>query len=589
MKTIWFLIKPYKFRLALLVGLALLIGVIGTLSTAILYPIITVGLDIQATQSNFIFNLLGNLIKIIPISDLFVAYCILFIALVVLSALLGIVYTRYTLETISKIVVQNKQRVFRKYSKSDYQLFIDIKQGELIYTSSKAPLAIPKLLNAVTGLLEGIALALPVLVLLLSISLPGTLLTIVIVSGFYFLNRYLSINVSYFAGRNKYAAGQIESVTLNEYITGIKLIKVFETYAFWTARFDKAIKRYWNMYTRSEFWKEIPAIGLQLVLFSLIGVVIIITKLRNPTNFISLFPTFGIFAFAALKLLPNIASAGKNWMQIMNALPDIEAIHNTLTETAYSHIKNGAIKFATLNSGIEFCNVSFAYKNRGIVLDNISLQIKKGAVAAIVGQSGSGKSTICDLLLRLYDVNEGQIRIDGIDIREYDLSSLLRKIGYVSQETFIYNASVRENIFFGNRYSEPDLIEAAKLADADEFIEELPQKYDTLLGDRGVRLSGGQRQRIVIARAMIRKPEILILDEATSSLDNISERIVQHAIDKVSRNCTTLIIAHRLTTIQNADIIYVLKEGRIVEGSTSEQLVKQKGEYWKLYNLQSVK
>ncbi|UCH72146.1 MAG: ATP-binding cassette domain-containing protein, partial [Thermoplasmatales archaeon] len=208
---------------------------------------------------------------------------------------------------------------------------------------------------------------------------------------------------------------------------------------------------------------------------------------------------------------------------------------------------------------------------------------------ALVGPSGSGKSTIVNLLLRLYDVKEGGVYIDNLNIKDYDIFSFLQKVGFVGQETFIYNASIKENIAFGGEYTDFEIMDAARLANADEFIENFPDGYDTIVGDQGMRLSGGEKQRIAIARAMIRKPEILILDEATSSLDNVSENTVQKAINKVSKNCTTFIIAHRLSTIQNADIINVLDKGKIVEKGTHEELIRKKGRYWDLHNIQKLK
>jgi ABC-type multidrug transport system fused ATPase/permease subunit len=303
-------------------------------------------------------------------------------------------------------------------------------------------------------------------------------------------------------------------------------------------------------------------------------------------NFVSIIPVFGTFAFAAFKLMPRLSSLGSYRMQIMSALPNVEVVHAVLKDESYTNIKNGTEKFIKLHSGIELRNVKFAYKKRGEVLHNVSLKIEKGKMTAIVGASGSGKSTVVDLLLRLYDVDEGGMYIDDKNIKDYDITTFLEKSGFVSQETFIYHASIRDNITFGNEYTEHEIVEAAELADAYEFVQQFPEKYDTLVGDRGVKLSGGQKQRIAIARAMIRKPEILILDEATSSLDNVSENIVQRAIDKVSKKCTTVIIAHRLSTIQNADIIYVLDKGKIVESGTHNQLMEREGEYWHLYNIQ---
>ena len=191
-----------------------------------------------------------------------------------------------------------------------------------------------------------------------------------------------------------------------------------------------------------------------------------------------------------------------------------------------------------------------------------------------------------NLLLRLFDVQQGGLFIDEVNIKDYNIFSFLKKVGCVSQESFIYNASIKENIAFGGEYTDEEIIAAASLSNADEFIQKLPDGYDTIVGDRGLRLSGGEQQRLAIARAMVRKPEILILEEATSSLDNISEGMVQKAINNVSKNCTTFIIAHRLSTIQNADMIYVLDNGKIVESGTHGELLKKKGKYWELYTKQ---
>jgi len=274
-------------------------------------------------------------------------------------------------------------------------------------------------------------------------------------------------------------------------------------------------------------------------------------------------------------------------MQIMNFLPNLEVTHELLEDKTYSRLINGTREFSGLQSGIELRNVSYTHKSKGaITVSDISLSVAKNKTTAIVGPSGAGKSTLIDLFLRLYDVDSGAILIDGMDIKEYDISSFLGKVGFVGQETFIYNASLKDNIAFGTDYDMDQITEAAQLANADGFIQQLAQGYDTIVGDRGIRLSGGERQRIAIARAMIRKPKILVLDEATSSLDNISEGIVQEAIDRISESCTTLVVAHRLSTIRNADVIYVIDGGRIVESGTHEQLVSGKGKYRELYSKQ---
>jgi subfamily B ATP-binding cassette protein MsbA len=238
---------------------------------------------------------------------------------------------------------------------------------------------------------------------------------------------------------------------------------------------------------------------------------------------------------------------------------------------------------------IEYRGVGFRY-NHDFVLRDINLKIKKGEMIALVGPSGAGKSTMADLLPRFYDVTEGSILMDGIDIRQYEPKGLISLMGIVSQEAILFNDSVFNNIAFGlEGVSEEDVINAARIANADEFIVQMKDGYQTNVGDRGLNLSGGQRQRLAIARAVLKNPPILILDEATSSLDTESERLVQEALFKLMQNRTTIVIAHRLSTIKYADEIIVLKEGKIHERGNHSQLIENGGLYSHLCNLQMFK
>lgn len=250
---------------------------------------------------------------------------------------------------------------------------------------------------------------------------------------------------------------------------------------------------------------------------------------------------------------------------------------------------SGTRSFPGIQKGIHFNQVSFVYPgSQERVLEEINLYVPKGSTLALVGSSGSGKSTLADLLPRFYHPSSGTIEIDGCPIQEFDLRSLRKAIGIVSQDTFVFNQTLRYNIAYGqDSVTEDQIIAAAKQANAYEFIQELPDGLDTFIGNRGIRLSGGQRQRIAIARALIQNPEILILDEATSALDTVSERLVQAAIDELSSSRTTIVIAHRLSTIQNAEQIAVLARGKVIEVGTHEQLLRKKGDYSKLYSTQS--
>lgn len=260
----------------------------------------------------------------------------------------------------------------------------------------------------------------------------------------------------------------------------------------------------------------------------------------------------------------------------------------TVLETKNTIVdKPNAPKKETLNSNITFENISFKYKD-DYVLKNFSLEIKKGETVALVGQSGSGKSTLANLITRFYDVNEGAVKIDGIDIKDINQKSLRGLMGIVTQDSILFNDTVKNNICLGvEQATDEAILKASKIANAYEFIKDLPQQFETNIGDSGNTLSGGQKQRLSIARAVLKNPPIMVLDEATSALDTESEQLVQKALEEMTKNRTSLVIAHRLSTIKRADLIVVMKKGEIVEQGKHDDLLAKKGEYYKLVTMQS--
>jgi len=296
-----------------------------------------------------------------------------------------------------------------------------------------------------------------------------------------------------------------------------------------------------------------------------------------------------LFAFTLYSTMGPIKKFGDISSQMAVGKASAERLFELLDTVP--DISNGSRSITGFSHEIRFEDVSFKYSKEADapnVLDHVSFELKKGEMVALVGQSGSGKSTTVDLLLRFYDVDSGRITIDGIDIREYDFKQLRRMIGVVSQEVILFNDTIRENIAYGihGEISQEKVIMAAKMANAHQFIEEKPEQYDTLIGDRGVQLSGGQRQRLAIARAMVKNPELLVFDEATSALDNESEKVVQEAIDHALENRTALVVAHRLSTVRNADRIIVMERGRAVESGSHEELLALGGLYRQLYDIQ---
>lgn len=264
----------------------------------------------------------------------------------------------------------------------------------------------------------------------------------------------------------------------------------------------------------------------------------------------------------------------ERFLEVMDTDPDIED-------------SKSAVDINNPKGEIEFKNVTFSYDNQNSILKNIDMEIKAGKTSAIVGPSGSGKTTFCSIIPRFYEVDSGKVTIDGMDIKDIKLKSLRSNIGIVQQDVYIFGGTIKENIGYGKPHaSDDEIIEAAKKANAHEFIMELEDGYDTYVGERGVKLSGGQKQRISIARVFLKNPPILILDEATSALDNESEKYIQKSLEDLSKNRTTIVIAHRLSTIRNADNIVVLTEEGIKETGNHEELIAKDGVYAKLYNMQ---
>ena len=293
------------------------------------------------------------------------------------------------------------------------------------------------------------------------------------------------------------------------------------------------------------------------------------------------------FLFLLFRLVPAMQEMVGAFAGISSLRGSLHAIQELLRTDNKPYLQNGYRAFGGLQRAIELRTVDFGYDAQSIVLKDVTLTIEKGKTIALVGSSGAGKSTLADLIPRFYDVTQGNILLDGVDLREFDINSVRRRMAIVSQETFIFNASIRENVAYGSEGATQTEIEAAvQMANADEFIRELPDGYDTVLGDRGVRLSGGQRQRIAIARALLRNPEILILDEATSALDSVSERLIQASLEKLAVGRTVIAIAHRLSTIANADKVVVMQQGQIIEQGTYQGLLKQRGALWNYHQMQ---
>ena len=379
--------------------------------------------------------------------------------------------------------------------------------------------------------------------------------------------------------------------SIDESLSGVRIIKSFNASGFIFTMFKKINLRHQKLYTKTMRKKDVSSLlnetigaGVMMCLVWFGGQEI----LENTNNGLTgeLFLTFIIIFSQLLRPIQSIS----NGMALMNkAKVSLDRVNEVLQTDEKIIEKKNAKSIIDFKSTISFENISFKYAEETII-SSFSLEVKKGKLIAIVGESGSGKSTLMDLLPRFYDVSEGVILIDEVDIRDYKIADLRGLIGIVSQESILFNISVLDNIAFGD--PNPDrnrVIEAAKIANAHGFISDMDETYDSIVGERGNKLSGGQKQRISIARAVYKNPKILILDEATSALDTESEMLVQEALEKLMENRTSFVIAHRLSTVRNADEIIVLAKGKIIEQGNHDYLTKKKGAYHKFCELQGLK
>ena len=375
---------------------------------------------------------------------------------------------------------------------------------------------------------------------------------------------------------------------IEESIGGLRIIKAFNAIRY----SDEKFKQSNSVYARLLIWiyrRRDLSSPLSEFLSSVVIVVVLwfggrMVLADSPTIKAADFITY-IVVFS--QIIPPAKMFTQGFYSIQKGIASAERIFEILDADEVIVEKPDALPLKKFNKEIEYRKVSFQYENEPI-LKNINLRIPKGKIVAVVGESGAGKSTLVDLLPRFYDVSEGALLIDGIDVRDYHIDQLRNQMGIVSQDTILFNDTVFNNIAFGlTDVSEEDVKEAAKVANAHDFIMQMENGYHTNIGDRGMKLSGGQRQRISIARAVLANPPILILDEATSSLDTESEKLVQEALYNIMRDRTTVVIAHRLSTIKHSDEIVVIKKGEIVERGTHQQLIAKNGVYRRLHDLQT--
>lgn len=480
------------------------------------------------------------------------------------------------------------------------QLFTHIQKLSLrYYANTRAGEVISRVINdveqtktfVITGLMNlwlDLATIFIAIAIMFTMDMTLTLISIVLFPLYGFAVKYFYGRLRHLTRIRSQALAQVQGY-LHERVSGMAVIRSFAIEDFEQKRFDKENRNFldkaidhtsWNAKTFSVvntitdiapliviFYAGYQVIQGHLTIGTMVAFIGYIDRLYNP-----------------LRRLINSSTS------LTQAFASMDRVFEFMDEPYEIDDKPNARKAENIQGTIQLENVSFRYnEDEPYVLENVDLKIEKGETVAFVGMSGGGKSTLVSLIPRFYDVTKGRILLDGIDIREYQAKSVRDQIGMVLQDNFLFSESVKDNILIGNPgATDEGVIEAAKAANAHEFIMNLPHGYDTKVGERGVKLSGGQKQRIAIARVFLKNPPVLIFDEATSSLDLESEHLIQEALEKLAKNRTTLIVAHRLSTITHADKIVLIENGNIVEIGTHQELMKKKGDYYKLFTIQQL-
>jgi len=562
-------VRPYGKKMAVAMAAMVLVAAFNAMQAYMVKPLL----------DNIFVNKNQDLLNILPF------------ALVAVFAVKGVFYFLYfyILEWIGQCVIRDlRNRIYTHLHNLSLSFFHKHSTGSLTsriindvaLLQGSVSSALVKVLRdalSVIGLLGVIFYMDWRLAALSIIFLPLAFTPIV-----FFGRRFRQVSTSY-----QESIGETSGI-LHETIAGARIVKAFCMEQYEQQRFGRKIDRIFDILMRDTRFRSIshPLMeiigGLAMALIIWFGGYQVLKGTSTTGTFMS-FLTALIMLYEPIKGVSKINSTIQAGMAAANRIFTLLDIRSDIVE------RPDARELPPFRDMIEFDHVGFAYDNEQPVLHDINLRVPRGEILAVVGPSGSGKTTLSNLLPRFYDVQKGALRIDGHDVREVTLRSLRSQIAIVTQQTILFNDTVYSNIAYGREgCTREEVVEAARAAYALDFIEELPKGFDTVIGESGARLSGGERQRVSIARAILKDTPILILDEATSSLDTESERQVQKALENLMQHRTTVVIAHRLSTIKNADRIIVMKEGRIVEEGTHDQLLARHGEYELLHKMQYI-
>ncbi len=573
-----------QFIVTILMGLlAGLFGGIGIGAVIPLFAFMSKSKD-QPVAGDFISDKLEYLFSIMHIEYNLFFLMTLIISLFILKALITYLSYYVNEKMATDYEKRTRQTLFKKALKADWPFLLDQKVGHLESILTNDVYMSAGILTNISGVIMVGTSMLMYAVIALNISVPITLLTLglgvvmfILLKPFFYRIRKLSHDFG--------VISKTISHHVAEHMIGAKTVKSTASENMVIARADQSAEELRNVRIKIALYNKAPG-----AFFEPIGLVFI--SIIFLFYFYKANASFNIASFAAIiylvqKKISFMQGINTKLNSINESIPHLKVALD-FERSAQNHEESiGGSDVFMFEKELEINNVSFAYNENMRVFDNLNLKIKRGEMVGLIGPSGAGKTTLVDLLLGLFRPGSGQILLDGNDMRNIDINDWRKKIGYVSQDIFLLNDTIENNIkFYNDLITREEMENAAKMANIYNFIQELPQKFDTVVGERGIRLSGGQRQRIILARVLVKRPEILILDEATSALDNESEVLIQKSIEGLRNKVTVLAIAHRLSTVMNSDRLLVLDNGKIIEDGSPSDLLKNKDSYFfKVYSI----
>jgi len=576
-------LKLFPWTIPLIIVLGIISSIAEFIGIVLIIPILQpLQASTPSVTSNPFLKYLDTLFIDIPSEQRLVVIILCIVAAILIKALIYYTYLNLSIWLNARITHRLRSQLYQQLMNSNQNFWNNHQSGALIGTLLRETEAVGFSLQYLIRLIVDMCMILSYGLMLLTISWKFTFFVTIALGIIFLIIRQLTQKSQHISKEQLKINKQVHSLIM-EGMNGLKTIQLFRRESFETHRFQEIL-------TKQEYWHiKVSQIANSIdPLFEGLGAVLLAGILLIAiNNKISMAITI-TFIFMLYRLQPRVKSFDFHRLQVMLRANSVIDVVNLLETSRLECIQSGSIQFAGLKKGIDLQSVTFFYNNQEKpAIDNVSLFLPKGQTIALVGYSGAGKSTIINLIFRFYDVTSGQIFIDDYPLEDLDLASWRRQIAMVSQDIYIFNETIRDNIAYGRPdATEAEILAAAQQAHAEEFILNLPEGYNTWVGEKGVRLSGGQKQRISIARAILCDPEILILDEATNALDSISENLIQDAIKNLSKNRTVIVIAHRLSTIEQADQILVMDSGQVTEIGNFQELIKQNGLFSKLYQLQ---